>query len=168
MALALINALNHKAALSLPEDRKNDILFDLLDIGRGTRVAMVGYFRPLLVRLKDRGAEVDVVDTGRQIGDGHAFRDKLAHWAEALIITSTAILNDTADDLLAAAGPRIRGAMLGPSTPLIAAPFAGHPVKVLAGTVPLNRDEILRAIRHGKGTPALQKHSRKAYLVLER
>ena len=37
MALAMVNALNHKDALALPEDhRKNDVLFDALKIGEDT------------------------------------------------------------------------------------------------------------------------------------
>jgi uncharacterized protein (DUF4213/DUF364 family) len=43
MALALVNALNHRAALALPDDPKNGALFDALGIGSGTRVAMVGF-----------------------------------------------------------------------------------------------------------------------------
>ena len=40
MALALINALNHRRVLSLPEDRANEGLVDLLGVGRGTQVAI--------------------------------------------------------------------------------------------------------------------------------
>jgi uncharacterized protein (DUF4213/DUF364 family) len=40
MALALINALNYDQALKLPEDKKNQILFDEFKISKGTRVAI--------------------------------------------------------------------------------------------------------------------------------
>jgi hypothetical protein len=166
MALALVNALNHKRALALPEDRSNEILFDLLKIDRGTRVAMAGHFGPLLAKLRKRAAVVDVSDTGRQIGDADAFLEKLAGWADVLIMTSTAILNDTADELLAAVGPDVRVVMMGPSTPLVAEAFSDLPVQVLAGTVPLDPEGIFKAVRHGKGTPVLQRFARKAYLPL--
>jgi len=168
MALALINALNHKTARALPEDRENRVLFDLLAVKQGTKVAMVGYFKPIVAKLEDRGAELEVIDTGRRIGDRNAFNDRLAHWADALIMTSTALLNDTADELLNAVGPDTRVALLGPSTPLVADAFDGLPVHVLAGTVPVSREDILREVRHGKGTPALMKFSRKPYLALQR
>lgn len=167
VALSLINALNHRWAMSLPEDRSNDILFDLLGIGRGSRVAMVGHFRPLVAKLKDMGARLEVVDIGSGLGDFDAFPDKLAHWADALIMTSTTLLNDTADGLLAVLGTNVRVVMLGPSTPLIPEAFADLPVHVLAGTVPMDREKILKAIRHGKGTPALQQYSRKSYLLVK-
>ncbi len=166
MALALVNALNHRRALALPEDRSNEALFDLLGIGRGTRVAMAGYFGPLIVKLEKRAATVEVFDTGRRIGDSIAFMEKLGQWAEVLIMTSTAILNDTADSLLAAVGPDARVVMMGPSTPLVAEAFTGLPVDVLAGTVPIDSEGIFKAVRHGKGTPALRRFSRKVYLLL--
>jgi uncharacterized protein (DUF4213/DUF364 family) len=166
MALALINALNHRRALTLPEDRSNENLFDLLGIGRGTRVAMAGYFGPLITRLEKRAAVVELFDIGRRVGDPRLFLEKLGRWAEVLIMTSTAILNDTADSLLAAVGPDVRVVMMGPSTPLVADAFTGLPVDVLAGTVPVDSDGIFKAVRHGKGTPALQRFSRKVYLLL--
>jgi uncharacterized protein (DUF4213/DUF364 family) len=167
VALALVNALNHRAALGLPEDRSNETLLDLLGIRQGTRVAMAGYFGPLMGKLAKHGAVVEVADTGQGIGDQKEFHDKLAHWAEALIMTSTAILNQTADALLAAAGPQVRTALLGPSTPLLGEAFEGLPVRVLAGTVPLDREATFKAIRHGKGTPALIRFARKAYLAID-
>jgi uncharacterized protein (DUF4213/DUF364 family) len=166
MALALVNALNHQRALALPEDRSNDTLFDLLGIGPGTRVAMAGYFGPLIAKLEKRTAVLELADTGRHIGDSHAFMEKLGDWAEVLIMTSTAILNGTADSLLAALGPDVRVVMMGPSTPLLAEAFTGLPVHVLAGTVPLDPEGIFKAVRLGKGTPALHRFARKAYLLL--
>jgi len=83
-------------------------------------------------------------------------------------MTSTSLLNNTADGLLNAVGPNVRVVMLGPSTPLIPEAFAGLHVTVLAGTVPVDRENILKAVRNGKGTPVLQKYSRKPYLVINR
>ncbi|MGB8427737.1 MAG: DUF364 domain-containing protein, partial [Desulfobacterales bacterium] len=166
MALALVNALNHRRALALPEDRSNETLFDLLGIGRGTRVAMAGYFGPLIAKLEKRAADLEVSDTGRRIGDPRVFAKKLGQWAQVFIMTSTTILNDTADGLLAKVGPEVRVVMMGPSTPMLPEAFSGLPVDVLAGTVPVDADGIFKAVRHGKGTPALQRFARKVYLRL--
>jgi uncharacterized protein (DUF4213/DUF364 family) len=166
MALALVNALNHRRALELPEDRSNETLFDLLGIGRGTRVAMAGYFGTLIAKLEKRAAVVELFDIDRRIGDSRMFLGKLGRWAEVLIMTSTAILNDTADSLLAAVGPDVQVVMMGPSTPLVADAFIGLPVDVLAGTVPVDSDGIFKAVRHGKGNPVLQRFSRKSHLLL--
>jgi hypothetical protein len=109
---------------------------------------------------------VEVSDLGRGIGNSRAFLEKLEGWAEVLILTSTSILNGTAEEMLAAVGTDVRVVMMGPSTPLVAEAFSGLPVQILAGTVPLDPEGIFKAVRHGKGTPALQRFARKAYLVL--
>jgi hypothetical protein len=49
---------------------------------------------------------------------------------------------------------------------MVAAAFDHLPVHMLAGTVPIDRERLLTAIRHGMGTPVLHKFSRKSYLTL--
>ncbi|MBT8370694.1 MAG: hypothetical protein KJO34_07010, partial [Deltaproteobacteria bacterium] len=56
--------------------------------------------------------------------------------------------------------------MLGPSTPMVKEAFEHLPVHMLAGTVPINKEKILKAVRHGMGTPVLHKFSRKSFLKL--
>ena len=166
MALALINALNYDQALKLPEDKKNQILFDEFKIGKGTRVAMVGYFGPLVDLLQQRDAKLEILDESRKLGREEEFYERLGSWADVLFLTSTSILNNTAEKILGYVHPKIKTVMLGPSTPMIGEAFSHLPVHVLAGTVPLNKEKILKAIRHGMGTPVLHKYSRKSYLEL--
>lgn len=164
MALALVNALNHRAALALPEDPKNQALFDTLGIGAATRVAMVGFFGPLMHLFEERGAEVAVIDHHRELGDPAAFFEKLNDWADVLILTSTSILNGTTEEMLAAAGEGVKTVLLGPSTPLAAEAFGHLPVHFLAGTVPVDRQAVFKAVRHGTGTRVIQKYGRKVFL----
>ena len=49
-------------------------------IGRGTNVAMVGFFRPLMHKFEARGARVEILDAGQGIGD----RDDFLPQAERL------------------------------------------------------------------------------------
>ncbi len=164
MALALVNALNYDRALKLPEDSKNQILFKKFNIGKGRRVAMVGYFGPLVDVLKQRQANLEILDESRKLGQEKEFYQKLRNWADVLFLTSTSILNNTAETILGQAHADIKTAMLGPSTPMIGEAFSHLPVHMLAGTVPLDKEMILKAIRHGMGTPVLHKFSRKSYL----
>jgi len=166
MALALVNALNHKDALEYPEDKKNKIMFDQFKIGKGTRVAMVGFIGPLVDLLKQKKALVEVLDASRNMGQKDDFYAKLGSWADVLLLTSTSILNNTTEEILQKAQPKIKTVMLGPSTPMVAAAFDHLPVQMLAGTVPIDKANVLKAIRHGMGTPVLQKFSRKSYLSL--
>ena len=166
MALALVNALNHKDALEFPEDRKNRIMFDLFNIGDGTRVAMVGFIGPLVDFLKQKNASVEVLDRSRGMGQKEDFYARLGSWADVLLLTSTSILNNTTEEILQHASPAVKTVMLGPSTPMVAEAFDHLPVHMLAGTVPMDKANVLKAIRHGMGTPVLQKFSRKSYLRL--
>jgi len=166
MALALVNALNYKRALLLPEDRKNQIMFEKLKISEGTKVAMVGYFGPLMKILNQKKALVEVTDEFRHIGKKEIFYKKLENWAEVLILTSTSILNNTTEEILSNVGRWVKTVMLGPSTPMVGEAFDHLPVHMLAGTVPIEKENVLKAVRHGAGTPVIQKFSRKSYLTL--
>jgi len=166
MALALINALNYRVAIDLPEDGDNTIMFERFEIGRGRRVAMVGYFGPLVRNFEQKGVALEILDTSRGIGHKEEFYQKLKNWAQVLLLTSTSILNNSTEEILANVGGSVKTAMLGPSTPMAAAAFRHLPVAMLAGTVPIDKEKTLKAIRHGMGTPILHRYSRKAFLTL--
>lgn len=166
MALALINALNYAPTLTLPEDRDNQIMFDILKIGVGTHVAMVGWFEPLVGKLKARGAEVQVIDLLWQIGRPENFYPRIKDWAEVLIMTSTTLLNNTTETILARVGDQVQTVLLGPSTPLLSTAFSHLPVQLLAGTVVIARQQIIKAIRQGAGTPVIHRYGRKCYLKI--
>jgi uncharacterized protein (DUF4213/DUF364 family) len=168
MALALVNALNYTDALGYPEDRKNQIMFEEFNIGEGTRAAMVGFIGPLVDFLKQKNASVEVLDRSRGMGQKEDFYTRLGNWADVLFLTSTSILNNTTEEILQNVHPKVKTVMLGPSTPMVAAAFDHLPVHMLAGTVPIDTAKVLKAIRHGMGTPVLQKFSRKTYVSLQR
>jgi hypothetical protein len=164
MAVALINALNYEDAPLLPEDRNNKIMFEMLGIRKGTKVAMVGYFKPFLKALNKRGALIEIIDSSYRFGRKKEFYPKLKQWAEILFLTSTSLLNNTTEEILGYVGEGVKTVMLGPSTPMVHEAFDHLPVHMLAGTVPIEKEKVLKAIRHGTGTPIIQKFSRKSYL----
>ena len=167
IGLAVANAVNHAHAMALDEDRDNAVMLDALGIGQGTRVAMAGLFKPLVKRIRDRGAELAVGDRGKGIGDEKEFKHKLGAWAEAAIITSTSIVNNSLPELLGSLGPDTKTALVGPSTPLLPEIFSGLGVHLLAGTVPMDREALFKAIRHAKGTPVIQRFSRKVLIPVQ-
>jgi uncharacterized protein (DUF4213/DUF364 family) len=166
MALALVNALNYQQALQLPEDENNEIMFEQFKITKGTKVAMVGYFGPLIKRFEQREAVLDILDQSRGLGRRQAFYKNLQNWADVLFLTSTSILNNSTEEILANVHAKVKTLMLGPSTPMVAEAFTHLPVHMLAGTVPLDRENLIKAVRHGMGTPVLHRFSRKSYLYL--
>ena len=166
LALAFINALNHKDAVLLPEDPANKVLFDTFRLNAGARVAMVGFFAPLVKKFKERQVDVEIMDKSRGLGQKETFFQRLQDWADVLFLTSTSILNNTAEEILSHVGANVKTVLLGPSTPMAAKAFDHLPVHMLAGTVPMQKENVLKAVRHGLGTPAIQKFSRKSYLSL--
>ena len=166
MALATVNALNYDFALTLPEDKDNSVMLDAFEIGEGTKVAMVGFIGPLVDIIEQRKAVLEILDYSRRIGQKDDFYTKLRNWADVLLLTSTSVLNNTTEEILENVHQDVKTVMLGPSTPMIAEAFDHLPVHMLAGTVPLDKKNLLGAIRHGMGTPVLQKYSRKSYLAL--
>ena len=164
VGMAAANALNHADALASPRDEgPAGSLVRELGVRRGTRVSMVGFFPPVARALEEEGADLDIVDDARRMGDPVEFRDRLADWTEVLVMTSTTLLGDTADDLLLSAGPEVRAVFLGPTTPLVPLAFAETRVRLLGGMVPVDIDGVLRGVRHGGGAPELQRYCRKVY-----
>ncbi len=165
IGLATVNALNRERASGFDDDGGMPLSrsLRLLEIGPGTRVCMVGYFPPLAGTLPGLGAELEVIDSSLGMGDPARFRGLLGSWADALIVTATAILNDSIEDLLAATAPRVRTLVLGPSTPLVPEAFSHLPVDVLAGIVPIDATMIERVVRHGAATPGMKPYVRKVY-----
>ncbi len=168
MALALINALNYAEALNLPEDDDNKIMFDKFKIGKDRKVAMVGFFGPLVRNFEKMGVSLEILDLSRGLGEKKEFYNKLKNWAQVLMLTSTSVLNNSTEEILTNVGKNILTVMLGPSTPMVADAFEHLPVHMLAGTVPVDKEMTLKAIRHGMGTPVLHRYSRKVFLELIR
>ena len=94
LGIALVNALNQRRALTMPRDAAPGGAFMAeMGIGPGVRVAMVGFFPPVVARLKTAGAEVDVLDSDLDMGDEARFLPDIAVWPDVLIVTATTILN---------------------------------------------------------------------------
>jgi hypothetical protein len=168
MALALINALNYNEALNLPEDDNNKIMFSKLKISKGRKIAMVGFFGPLVRHFEKMEVSLEILDISRGLGQKEEFYDKLKNWAQVILLTSTSVLNNSTEEILAHAAEKVKTVMLGPSTPMVPEAFEHLPVHMLAGTVPVDKEMTLKAIRHGMGTPVLHRYSRKVFLELIR
>ena len=163
MALALVNALNRRHALQLPQDDGNRILVDRFAILSGARVAMVGYFPPLVRLLEAQRVPLTIIDATKGIGDPQVFNRQLRDWADVLLITATSIINNTTEAVLSHAGPDLKTILLGPSTPMVPEAFDHLPIHMLAGTAIVDANRSLKAVRHGGGARTLKPHGRKVY-----
>ncbi|MFW5785846.1 MAG: Rossmann-like domain-containing protein [bacterium] len=160
VALAAVNALNHTRAFGFPEDRGT--MLDDLGVAAGDVVAMVGYFQPVADRAGARGATVRAYDMGKGIGDGEEFyRFLRSGAARALVVTSTSVIGGTTESVLAHLPAGTPCAMIGPTTPMVPEAFDHLPITYFGGTLPLEGEPIVKAVRQGRGTKAIHNASRK-------
>ena len=158
VGLATANAL--AAVMPAPEASTTDIL-DILHIDQNDHVVMVGFFGPLMSPLRQTGCRLEVLELNERPGtippqDG---QEALARCSVA-IITSTAIVTDTIDDLLAQLGAPRATVMLGPSTFMRPEVYAGTPVTHLAGARVLDAADVARSVSEGGGTQILKRSLR--------
>ena len=165
-AIALVNALNHRRSHAFREDQGS--LLDDLGVSAGSTVAMAGYFGPVAALIEQRGARVEAHDIGKEIGEQERFYRLLESGTPAaLILTSTSVIGGTTEELLSHLAPATPCALLGPTTPMIPEAFTHLPIHILGGTLPVDREGVLKAIRHGRGTKAIHRASKKIYYRAE-
>ena len=167
LAVAAANALNQKTAAAFGDD-EGSLLADINAV-EGSSIAMVGFFGPVVSLLGETGAETVVYDIGKGTGSPDEFFPFLETKADALILTSTSLLNGSMESILAhLTGREIPVVLLGPTTVMKPELYSHLPVDFLAGTVPVDSGKVVQAIRNGKGTPVIQKFSRKVYTKISR
>lgn len=150
VALATANALANKDREGLLE---GDI-FEHLHINSNDKVGMVGYFRPVVPRLKEKTSSILIFEQIKEkqnnlLPEEQAYR--LLPECQVALITSTSILNHTVDKLLVAARLCRDVVLLGASTPIVPEAFKDTPVTFLSGIVITNPLNILRIVSEGAG-----------------
>jgi uncharacterized protein len=120
----------------------------LMEEGRGKNVALVGHF-PFIPRLRPAVGQLWVIEQ-------HPLQDEypagaaadLIPQADVVAITSSALINHTADGLLPLCRPEALVMMLGPSTPLSPVLFH-HGVSILSGSRVADEAAVLRTVGQG-------------------
>jgi len=157
IGLATLNA----AAGPIETEGSADVIAALA-VRDGERVGMVGWFGPVLKQLGN--TDVTVFETAEGARPGTVPGGRMAELLpgmDVVIVTSTSLINNTADGILDHCGGAREVAMLGPSTPCVAAAFEGTPVTLLAGSQVTNSGSALRIVSEGGGTRQLGPACRK-------
>lgn len=148
LGLATANAL-----LAPPQEAFACDLMEMLALRPGERVVTLGRFRPLEARLRSAGVDLMVVEREDSAGP---LRD-----CDVALLTATAIINGTLEDVLPATAGAREVAILGPSAPCAPAAFAGTPVTILAGSSVDDAERTRAVVREGGGTLTLGKALRR-------
>ncbi len=165
LALATANALIRQERSDFPGDPLAHFRLTAAD-----RVVMVGRFTPFLARIEATGAALAVLEKdpakGMVLPPGE--RRTLLQDCTLAVITATALLYGDLEDILADLGaPRIVS-LLGPSTPMAPALFAGTPVTHLGGVRIIHAAEIMTIVAAGGGTRAMRPYLEMTNMILER
>jgi uncharacterized protein (DUF4213/DUF364 family) len=144
---------------------------DYLHITSEDRVGMVGYFSPVVPKLRNLTSHVTIFEQDRRRGEGcypeeDAYR--LLPECQVAMITSTAILNHTIDKLLESARSCREVALMGPTTPLLPQVFDHTCVTLLSGVIVNRPDRILSIVSEGGGIRLFKHHVMKVNLLLKR
>jgi uncharacterized protein (DUF4213/DUF364 family) len=120
----------------------------LIERGEGKNVALVGHF-PFIPRLRPVARRLWVIEQN-PTGDEYPAEaaDELIPQADVVAITSTALVNHTAERLLALCQPNSLVMLLGPTTPLSPILF-DHGVTILSGTQVVDESAAQRTIEQG-------------------
>lgn len=151
VGLATANAL--LAALPPPQASTDEVISSLA-LTPADRVAMVGYFAPVVAKIQQSGCRLDIIELNPNRGgtlcpdEGHT---ALADCSVA-IITGTTLINGTLDQVLTDLGSPRAAVLLGPSAPLCTEAFQGTKITHIAGARVRDMHAVLRVISEGGGT----------------
>jgi uncharacterized protein len=157
IGLATANAL--VAGLPRPETTEKDVL-DIVNIHAGDQVVMVGFFGPVIPKLKQIGCRLDILELDKD-KPSTIYPDEglsLLASCSVAIITATSIITGTLDGLLASLGKPRAVILLGPSSIMCPQIFAGMPVTHIGGARVLDPSAVEKIVSEGGGTMILKKH----------
>lgn len=160
LGLACANAL----AGTPPTGVVDADVLDYMDVHSGDRVAMVGYFGPLVAPLRQRSGSLTVFEQRDVAEEGirpAAEAPRGVRGCDVVLVTATSLINHTMDALLMAAQDARQVVVLGASTPLVPEVFAHTPVTLLSGVIPRDVDSILTVLQEAGGMQVFRRFVRK-------
>jgi uncharacterized protein len=156
MSMAAMNAICQYVMkeTDFPFDHVTDSL-GLLSVARGDRIGMVGLFFGLTDTIKKAGAELIIIEKKEPLIQ--KFRDlpitldvtKLAD-CNKILCTSTTVLNNSLDEILAHCSPDAFVSVVGPTAGYFPDPLFACGVDVVGGRVVENSKEFLQRLAQRK------------------
>ncbi len=142
-------------------------IFEEIPFDNYNQVVMVGWFRTLHKKFRDKGLPVkayDILEKSKYLDPLEEMHGAVRK-ADALVVSSTTIFNKTLKEITDLASAECDIFMLGPSTIMHPDMFRHTPVKALFGSVfKLHDKAVINIIKSGCGTPEFSGHMRKVFL----
>jgi len=150
VALAAINALLNNMS---GEFKPGDTL-EMLNPGKDDITGMVGYFGPLVPKLKNRVKELIIFERNLNRAEGLYPEEKIEELmpeCTKAIITSTTLLNCTFEKISKSIKKCEMAALVGASTPLVPELFKKYGIGILSGVLVTDPEAILRTVSESGG-----------------
>lgn len=131
--------------------------FEGMEIRPDDRVVLVGAFAPYMRELRKRQIDYRVLEldisTLKEVELPHYAHPDTAPevipWGTVLAVTGTTLINGTLDALLTHVRPGMKVAVIGPTAPLLATPFAQRGVTHIGGARVRDPDVLLDILAEG-------------------
>ncbi len=155
-----LTAANAILSAASGEDERDSL--SIMKLLPEDHVAMVGLFTPMVPKIEATGAKLTVIERNpaRLAVLDKKESGRILKECTVAIITATALLNDTLEEVLNGLGNPRHVAILGPSTPLCPEIFQGTPVNHLGGAAVRDTKKVMQIISEGGGTPAMRPYLR--------
>ena len=148
-------------------ESKEDDIWDILDFTREQRIVMVGLFKPIVKKFEKAGVPLEIFDmikTDNRLTEMERQKDLLQQ-ADAVILTSTSVFNNTFLDTVNATPEGCRVYMLGPSSIMVSEMLQYKNIRMIFGaTFEENDTRVLDVIENHGGTRQFLKFGSKNYL----
>ena len=137
VGIATLNALSQQVMESEGYERKFGVdAMDEMEVKGEDEVAVVGYIRPLVGKLRAKARKVHVFDRNPQLrGDAllDTFVDLILPKADVVVISGSSLVNGTVDRLLELSKGARFVVFAGPTASILPEPFFERGVKIIAG-----------------------------------
>jgi|GEM_PF-38812 len=163
VGIATANALSHMLRDLEPKHFQRSYL-DILDLIKpGDRVAMVGYFGPLVPKILKITGKLTVLEK-REIESPQTRTlpsekaREILPTSDVIILSASTLANRTFDELLSLRGTAREVILLGPSAPLYPEPFFKRGITAVMGTRIIDPWTMLTVVSEAGGTKKLHQY----------
>lgn len=167
VGIAALNALSQYLMDSESYERQFGVdIFNAIEAKENDNVAVVGYIRPLVSKLRAKVRKVHVFERNPQLrGDAlpDTFVDSILPKADVVIISGSSLVNGTLDRLLELSEKAKFVAVAGPTASMLPDPLFERGVNIVAG-VRARGSKVLEAVAEAKPFAGF-KHLMEKYVI---
>lgn len=155
IGIASINAVINR----MQENWETGNVTSALEAGPDDTLGMVGEFKPILNKVKDKTRANYVFELGAAEGSGLYPSETIPQYlpkCSVVVLTATSVINHTFDQIIPYCAHARQVCIVGPSTTLCPEVFRRYSVTMLAGSVVKEPEQVLRIVSQGGGTMSMK------------